>query len=106
MKRFRIEQAGDRGWFIGDFDKAIYKTKDFEVSFQENDRGKTPSHIHNEVTEIVLVISGKALLNGELLGKGDGAVLLPGEINQLEYLEHTQILAIKTPSVPSDKQLL
>lgn len=106
MRRFRLADCGDRGWFVGDFDKAILRTTEFEVAVQHNARGVMPSHIHHEVTEIVLIISGKVLLNGEILTEGDGAVLQPGEVNQLEYLETTKILAIKTPSRPQDKELL
>lgn len=106
MKRFRLEDSGARGWFIGDFPEAVFRTKDFEICYQDNPRGKTPSHVHKELTEITLVISGQALLNGELFGPGDIHILYPGDVSQLEYLEQTQVVTIKTPSIPSDKHLL
>ena len=106
MKSFNLSDCGDRGWYIGDFIGAAYKTKDFEVCFQDNPRGKTASHYHKEATEITLVISGKLLLNGEIYEAGSIHILEPGDISQLEYLEPTQVVTVKTPSVPGDKYLL
>jgi hypothetical protein len=37
---------------------------------------------------------------------GDICVLEPGDISQIEYLEETEVVTIKTPSIPSDKYLL
>jgi hypothetical protein len=106
MKRFKLSNSGARGWFIGDFPEAVFHTKDFEICYQDNPRGKTPTHIHNELTEITLVISGRALLNGEIFEAGDIHILYPGDVSQLEYLEQTQVVTIKTPSIPNDKYLL
>lgn len=106
MKRLKLTDCGARGWFVGDFPEAAYRTKDFEVCYQFNPRTTTPSHYHKELTEITLVISGKLLLNGEIYGPGDIHILEPGDISQLEYLEDTQVVTIKTPSIPSDKHYL
>ena len=106
MKRYKLSDAGARGWFIGDFDNALYRTKAFEVCYQDNPRGTTPTHYHKELTEITLVISGRCLLNGEIFTAGDIHILYPGDISQLEYLEDTQVVTIKTPSIPEDKHYL
>ena len=106
MKTFKLSNSGERGWFIGNFSKAIYQTKDFEVCYQCNPRGHTDSHYHKEITEINLIISGSLLINGELLGPGEVYVMYPGDISQLQYLEESQVVAIKTPSIPNDKFLL
>ena len=37
---------------------------------------------------------------------GTEIVLEPGDISQIEYLEETEVVTIKTPSIPSDKHLL
>lgn len=103
MKKFKLSDCGDRGWFIGDFARAAFQTKDFEVCYQDNPRGKPDSHIHKEITEITLIISGKALVNGEILGAGDIHIIYPGEPSQIEYLEQTEVVTIKTPSIPTDK---
>lgn len=106
MDRYKLSDCGARGWFVGDFDGAVYRTKGFEVCYQLNPRGHTLSHIHKEITEITLVISGKLLLNGEIFEAGEIHVLYPGEVSQLEYLEETSVVTIKTPSIPSDKFML
>lgn len=103
MKRFKLSDAGARGWFIGSFPQAVFQTPHFEVCYQDNPRGQTPTHYHKELTEITLVISGKLLLNGEIYQAGDIHILEPGDISQLEYLEQTQVVTIKTPSIPEDK---
>ena len=106
MKRYKLDECGARGWFIGDFDSAVHRTKDFEVCYQYNLRGKPATHVHKEITEITLVISGRTVVNGEMFIAGDIHVLYPGDISQIEYLEDTQIVVIKTPSIPTDKFML
>jgi hypothetical protein len=106
MKRFKLSDSGDRGWFVGDFPEAVYRTKDFEITYQNNPTGHSPTHYHKKITEITLIISGRALVNGEIFSAGDIYILEPSDINQLEYLEPTQVVTIKTPSIPSDKFFL
>lgn len=106
MKKFNLTDAGARGWFIGDFDNAVFRTKDFEVTYQKNPRGQTPSHIHKVVHEITLVVRGSQICNGEIFKSGDICMLEPGDISQIEYLEDTEVVTIKVPSVPSDKYYL
>jgi len=106
MKRYKLSECGDRGWFIGNFAKTAYQTKDFEVTYQKNLRGQTASHIHKISYEITLVISGRQICNGQMFEAGDICVLEPGDISQIEYLEETEVVTIKTPSVPSDKHYL
>jgi hypothetical protein len=106
MRRSSLKDSGVRGWFIGDFDGAAYRTKDFEVTYQKNLRSQTASHVHKIAYEITLVISGRQICNGEMFIAGDICVLEPGDISQIEYLEETEVVTIKTPSVPSDKHYL
>ena len=106
MQRYKLSDCGARGWFIGDFDGAVHRTKDFEVTYQKNPRSQTASHIHKLAYEITLVISGRQICNGEMFTAGDICILEPGDISQIEYLEETEVVTIKTPSVPSDKHYL
>ena len=106
MKRYKLSECGARGWFIGDFDGAAHRTKDFEVTYQKNPRSQTPSHIHKIVYEITLIISGRQICNGEIFEAGDICILEPGDVSQIEYLEETEVVTIKTPSVPTDKHYL
>jgi hypothetical protein len=106
VKRFNLSDSGARGWFIGDFDRAAWRTKDFEVTYQKNPRSQTATHVHKISHEITLVISGSQVCNGELFSAGEICILEPGDISQIEYLEETEVVTIKVPSVPGDKYLL
>jgi hypothetical protein len=106
MRSYKLSDSGARGWFIGDFPEAVFRTKDFEVCWQTNLRGHAASHYHKEITEITLVVSGRVLTNGKIYVVGDIYIFEPGDISQTEYLEETSVLTIKTPSIPSDKHLL
>lgn len=104
MKKFKLSEAGDRGWFIGNFPGAIFKTENFECCWQANSAGKKNiPHYHKKATEIQLIVKGKMLINKEEFGVGDICVLEPCEPYYAEYLEDTEVFAIKTPSVPNDK---
>ncbi len=106
MRRSSLKDSGARGWFIGDFANAAFPSKDFEICYQKNPRTQTPSHIHKLAHEITLVISGRQICNGEIFSAGDICILEPGDISQIEYLEETEVVTIKVPSVPSDKHYL
>ena len=106
MQRYKLSECGARGWFIGDFIGAVHRTKDFEVTYQKNPRSQTASHIHKLAYEITLVISGCQICNGEMFKAGDICVLEPGDISQIEYLEETEVVTIKVPSIPNDKHYL
>jgi len=57
-----------RGWFIGDFEPSILKSKDFEVAILFHPKGeKWPKHFHKESVEINVLITGKMIINGELI---------------------------------------
>ena len=106
MKRSNLKDCGARGWFIGDFEGSVWPNKDFEVTYQKVQRGQTPSHIHKIAHEITLVISGRQICNGEMFAAGDICILEPGDISQIEYLEETEVVTIKVPSLPADKHYL
>ena len=107
MKRFKLSDAGARGWFIGDFDKAVVRTNLFEVCYQENAAGTSyPRHYHKVITEIQLITEGCMVLNGEEFRAGDICMIEPGDENEATYTEDTKTVAIKFPSVPDDKYLV
>jgi hypothetical protein len=106
MKQFKLSNSGARGWFVGDFAEAVFQTKEFEVGLQVHPRSQCVSHYHLKITEITLIVSGRVLTNGILFTAGDGYILYPNDISQMEYLEETTIVSIKTPSIPTDKYLL
>ena len=107
MKKYRLSDSGARGWFIGDFPEAVVRTKDFEVCWQGNPAGtKDTPHLHKVITEVQLITKGCLVINGEEFGPGDIYVSEPGEEYRAHYLEDTQVVAIKLPSIPDDKYYL
>lgn len=107
MKKFRLNESGARGWFVGDFDQAVIRTTDFEVCWAENQAGnKDIPHTHKIITEVQLITSGRMIINGEEFGPGDIYVSEPGEHYYAEYIEDTKVVAIKFPSIPTDKYLV
>ena len=99
MKLSRIEDYIG-GWFVGNFEPTAYKTDQFEVSYKLHPKGqKWDIHYHSIVTEINVVVRGKMILQGEELKTGDVFILEPYEIADPEFLEDTEIICVKTPSV-------
>lgn len=107
MRRFKHSDGGERGWFVGAFDRAVYKTDLFEVAYGFNKTGDhTPKHTHKIATEINLITSGKVEVSGEIYVAGEGFIMEPGDVCECKYLEDTHTLVIKTPSVMGDKYLI
>ena len=107
MKKYKLSESGARGWFIGDFPEAVVRTKDFEVCYQGNPAGAVDTpHYHKIITELQLIIRGRMVINGEEFGPGDIYMNEPGEEYRAYYLEDTEVVAIKFPSIPTDKYYL
>ena len=93
-----------RGWFIGDFEPSILRTKEFEVGILDFNKGeKKPPHYHKISTEYNILLSGNFTTNGINLEEGDIFVIYPDEIVDPEFHTDCKILCIKTPSLPKDK---
>lgn len=104
MKKYRLEDSGERGWFIGAFDRAIWRTDLYEVSYQFNPKGDTsPRHLHRVAKEISLITAGHVKANGQDFKAGDLFEIEPGEELFCEYMEDTYTVCIKEPSVLGDK---
>lgn len=104
MKKFHQRESGERGWFIGDFDKAVYKTTALEAAFQHNFKGeRSEAHYHKIATEISLITSGMVKVNGEIFTAGQGCIFEPGDVCKCEYLEDTTTMVVKVPGPMNDK---
>ena len=103
MKIENISQMKD-GWFIGDFEPSLHKTKDFEVAVKKyaKDEYHAPHH-HKIATEINYLIKGLVKANGKMIQPGQIFIYEPYEIAECEFLEETEILVVKTPCVAGDK---
>lgn len=93
-----------QGWFIGDFDPTLLRTDLFEVAAHNYPKGfvGTP-HIHKVATEYNCIISGRLIASGIELGPGDIFIYEPNEVSLVTFLENTDLVIVKTPSIPGDK---
>jgi len=96
-----------RGWFVGDFERAIYRTKDCETAFQEYNEGDyEKKHIHKIATEITFVAKGRILMNGKEYQKGDIILIEPGESTDFKALTDAATIVVKIPSIIGDKYMV
>jgi hypothetical protein len=106
MRLGRIEDT-EKGWFIGDFPKAIFQSKDFEVSWRMHPAGqKWDLHYQENAIEINLLIDGEMILNGIKIIPGDIFILDPYEITDVDFIKDCSIVCVKTPSLPNDKVIV
>ena len=106
MRLGRIEDT-EKGWFIGDFPKAIFQSKDFEVSWRMHAAGqKWDLHYQENAIEINLLIDGEMNLNGIKIIPGDIFILDPYEITDVDFIKDCSIVCVKTPSLPNDKVIV
>ena len=99
------------GWFIGDFEPSLLKTKDFEVGYKFHPKGEDwPKHVHKQSDEYNLLFRGKMniVINDEAvyeISEGDLFVIERGEWAAPEFLEDCHVITVKTPSIPGDKHV-
>jgi len=92
-----------RGWFIGDFEPAMYRTDKFEVGFLTHKKGEEwPAHYHTG-TEINYLVSGRMRMQDTFLESGDVFMFGPYEVANPEFLTDCEVVVVKTPSIPGDK---
>jgi quercetin dioxygenase-like cupin family protein len=93
-----------KGWFVGDFARAAYRSKAFEVALKTEKAGqRVKKHTHKVATEITLVVKGKVRFNNRQFKKGDIIIINPKEAADYEVLEDAITVIIKVPSVMHDK---
>jgi hypothetical protein len=103
MQRFELKNMKG-GWFLGDFEPAAFRTPVAEVCCKHYRAGDAElRHVHRVATELTLIVSGRARMNGVEYGAGDIVQLEPGEATDFLVLEDTITVVVKTPSVMGDK---
>lgn len=96
-----------RGWFVGNFEPTILKTKEFEIGIASHKKDENwPKHYHKVATEFNVILNGKIKLNDTVLDKNKIFVVEKEEVTKIQFLEDSVILVIKTPSVPGDKYIV
>jgi DNA-binding protein YbaB len=96
-----------RGWIVGGFEPTLFKTTDVEVAVQRFSAGaKEASHCHKIATEITVIVSGKAKMNGIEIEQGSIVKIAPGEYTDFEALEDTVTAVVKIPGALNDKYVM
>ena len=95
------------GWFIGDFEPSVIRTKDFEVAIKKYKAGqKDSAHVHKVATEITVIAEGRVKINSVEYPSGSIVEIKPNEPSDFEVLEDTITVVVKIPSVSGDKYIL
>lgn len=103
MKVSRIEDTIG-GWYVGNFEKAAYQTKGFEVSLKLHPKGENWDwHYHEHLDEINLIVKGSMTIQGRLLTAGDIFILEPMELADPVFHEDCQVVCVKAPNFTNDK---
>ena len=92
------------GWFIGDFEPSVFKNPFFEVAHHHHLAGFIgKKHYHKIAPELTYIVKGSLIASGVRLESGDIFIYEPNEISEVTFLEDTDLIVVKWPSVPSDK---
>jgi hypothetical protein len=92
------------GWIVGDFEPTCLRTPACEVACKHYAAGAhEDTHVHRIATEITLIASGRARMNGRELAAGDIVILDPGDPTDFTAIEPTITVVVKMPSVAGDK---
>ena len=103
MKSARLENMV-KGWFVGDFEPTLLRSKDCEVAVKHYKAGdREDTHHHRVATEITLIVSGEVMMMGRKWGAGDIVLVEPGEATDFVALTDAVNVVVKTPSVAGDK---
>lgn len=106
MKTAKLENM-IRGWFIGNFEPAAYKTKECEVAVKYYKTGdRENAHYHKRATEITVIVSGIVRMNGTTYHPGDIVIEEPGDITDFEALTDAVNVVVKCPGADHDKYIV
>jgi hypothetical protein len=106
MKVFALKDMVN-GWMVGDFDPAVYKTKNFEVGYHTYKKNApTQNHYHKDSTEINLVVKGDVEINGKRFTDGDIFVLEPYMVSESKFYKDTELVVIRNSSNTNDKYIV
>lgn len=93
-----------KGWFVGDFDKSIFRTDLFEVAHHFHKKNDpTFPHYHKLTTELNYIVNGELMVSGKHLKNGDMWIYEANEISDVEFLTDTNLIIVRWPSIPKDK---
>ena len=92
------------GWFVGHFSPAVLNSDHFEVAVKYSKKGDSEArHVHRVAREITVVAKGAIRMNGQVYNERDILLLPPNTPSDLQALEDSITVVVKTPSLPNDK---
>ena len=95
------------GWFVGDFEPSVYRTKDFEISYKLHHAGEQwEHHFHSIATEYNLLIKGEMTMCETKLTSGDIFTVFPDEVADPVFHTDCEVVCVKVPSVIGDKHIV
>jgi quercetin dioxygenase-like cupin family protein len=93
-----------RGWFIGDFEPCVVRSKEVEVGVKTYRKGDSEGrHVHKVASEVTLILNGQVRMNDRVLSSGDIVLLEAGVDTDFEALTDVITVVVKLPSVMGDK---
>jgi hypothetical protein len=93
-----------RGWFVGDFEPTLHRTRDVEVAVKTYAAGVSEDrHYHRIATELTVILDGEVEMNGERFGAGQIVVIEPNESTDFHALTDVTTVVVKLPGAPNDK---
>jgi len=106
MKLYNIDEFKG-GWFIGDFEPTILRTKDFEISVRHYKAGdEEEKHVHRVADEYTVVIVGTVEMNDVEYKEKDVVLIEKGEVVKFRVLTDAITIAVKVPSIIGDKYVV
>ena len=103
MKQSNIKNFRE-GWVVGNFDPSIFKNPFFEVAHHSHKKNDvTFPHYHQVTNELNYIVRGEMMVDKKHLKAGDMWIYEPWDISDVEFLEDTDLMIIRWPSIPSDK---
>lgn len=93
-----------KGWFIGNFEPSLYKTKHVEIAMKKYKKGDMEkAHFHKIATEFTVIVEGRVRMFDKIWDAGSIIVVEPGDVTAFEALEDSVNLVVKLPGANNDK---
>jgi len=103
MKEARLDEMV-KGWFVGDFEPTLHRTRDVEVAVKVYRAGdREAAHYHKVATEFTAVTQGEIEMNGKRYSAGDIIVVEPGETADFRAITDATTTVVKIPGAVNDK---
>ena len=106
MEKYNLS-AMKKGWFVGDFEPTVIRTRDCEVGVKYYQAGTIESsHYHKLADELTVIIRGKVRMNKNIYKAGDIVKVFRDEVIEFEAIEDSTTVVYKSASVSGDKYII